>query len=37
MNNNTETLLDWRKGEVAPLRVAVLLLPSFSNLGLAAV
>jgi len=32
-----ETLLDWRKGDVAPLRVAVLLLPSFSNLGLAAV
>ncbi|RJG13573.1 GlxA family transcriptional regulator [Pseudomonas cavernicola] len=32
-----ETLLDWRRGEIAPLRIAVLLLPSFSNLGLAAV
>ncbi len=28
---------DWRRANVAPLRIAVLLLPSFSHLGLAAV
>jgi AraC family carnitine catabolism transcriptional activator len=36
-HSEVETLLDWRKGEVKPLRIAALLLPSFSNLGLAAV
>jgi len=28
---------DWRRADAAPLRIAVLLLPSFSHLGLAAV
>ena len=33
----SDTRFTWRRGDVAPLRVAVLLLPSFSNFGLAAV
>lgn len=32
-----QTGFTWRRGDIAPLRVAVLLLPSFSNFGLAAV
>lgn len=41
MNNQScdtaETRFTWRRDNVAPLRLAVLLLPSFSNFGLAAV
>ncbi|WP_085718518.1 GlxA family transcriptional regulator [Pseudomonas sp. B28(2017)] len=36
-SNSTDAPFTWRRGDVAPLRVAVLLLPSFSNFGLAAV
>ncbi len=32
-----EPTLDWRRGGEAPLRIGLLLLPAFSNLGLAAV
>jgi len=36
-SNDAQTRFTWRRDDVAPLRVAVLLLPSFSNFGLAAV
>ncbi|MGE8067512.1 GlxA family transcriptional regulator [Pseudomonas sp. NPDC089569] len=36
-DSKTQSRFTWRRGDVAPLRVAVLLLPSFSNFGLAAV